>query len=201
MNIYLIRHAQSVTNDTWTWTGQLDVDISEKGIKQIESIKEKFTYPLGDLYISSPLKRCTQTMNLIYKKSPDIYIDELKECSLGILEGQKYTDLTNDENYVKWQKYPDIPIENGESFNQFITRTHKGFNKIIEIAEKGNHKNIIVLMHGNVMRAILHKFVNKEISHKDWEIPNLGIYKLQVNSGRIILSTTYPDFLFNKTGH
>lgn len=197
MKIYLIRHGISVTNEKHMWTGQLDVELSENGIKKIMAVKKRFDFPTGDVYIASPLKRCIQTTELIYGRRPDVFIDELMECSLGVLEGTPYSDLTDDTNYINWQKYPDsIPFAEGESFNQFLERTHRGFEKVLELSEVKNYNKVVIILHGNVMRSILHGYVAPAIPHKEWKIPNIGVYELEVAERRVVSYKTMPEFLF-----
>ena len=198
MKIYLVRHGISVTNEKHMWTGQLDVELSENGIRGIKAAKEKFEFPEGDIYVASPLKRCVQTMELIYNRKPDFYINEFKECSLGVLEGTAYTDLTDDTNYLNWQKYPDtIPFAEGESFNQFLERTHRGFEKVLDLAVEKKYNKVVIVLHGNVMRSILHGYADPAIPHKEWKIPNAGVYELEVSGGRVVSYKAMPEFLFN----
>lgn len=197
MKIYLVRHGISVTNEKHMWTGQLDVELSENGINGIKAVKEKFEFPEGDVYVASPLKRCIQTTELIYGRKPDIFIDDLMECSLGVLEGTPYSDLTDDTNYINWQKYPDtIPFAEGESFNQFLERTHRGFENVLAIAEEKNYNKVVIVLHGNVMRSILHGYADTSVPHKEWKIPNAGVYELEVSGGQVVSYRQMPEFLF-----
>lgn len=52
-------------------------------------------------------------------------------------------------------------------------------------------------MHGNVMRALLHRFADRNIPHSEWRIPNGGMYVLDFKAdGSAALWSTAPDFLF-----
>ena len=58
--------------------------------------------------------------------------------------------------------------------------------------------SVSVMLHGNVMRAILHRFADRLIPHSEWQIPNGGLYELNVSDGGMVLSYSQkPDFLFS----
>ena len=107
MKIYLIRHALSIANSLKIWTGQMDVDLSAAGIAEQRALSKRFQYPSADIYVSSPLLRCTHSLKLLYGRDADILMPEFMECSLGILEGKSYTNLNDDDNYLAWLREPD----------------------------------------------------------------------------------------------
>jgi len=198
MKIYLIRHALSLANDRGVWTGQLDVDLSLSGIKRQKEIMERFSYPEGELYFSSPLLRCVNSMYLIYGRSADFLLPELSECALGKLEGQPYTNLNDDVNYLDWLNQPYKSPPDGESFCHFTERVENGFMRVVSISNDAGAQKIVAMMHGNVMRAVLHRFAENSIPHSAWKIPNGGLYCLDIplRDGKISSWRQMPDFLF-----
>lgn len=187
MNVFLIRHGRSTANDKGLWTGQTDVSLSQKGIRDLQMNKKIFPYPEGDFYVTSPLKRCIETMEVLYGRAPDVQIADFLECSLGILEGTEYTDLTDDSNYTYWLEHPEeTPFAEGESFSNFKKRTANGFKKMLAIMKERNKKKAVVVMHGNVIRSILNQFADNKIAHKDWLIPNGVIWKLDIKEDKIV---------------
>lgn len=57
-----------------------------------------------------------------------------------------------------------------------------------------------VVLHGNVMRAVLHAFADPGIAHSDWKIPNGGFYNIDVDSAEICMSHhggNYPKTFSN----
>lgn len=198
MKIYLIRHALSLSNMQNIWTGQTDVDLSEEGIREQLQICGRYSYPDVELCISSPLRRCTHSMEIIYGKKPDVTIAQFMECSLGILEGQSYTNLNDDPNYLSWITSPNTAILGGESFSDFILRTEKGFTDMVKMLKEKDINSASVMLHGNVMRAILHRFADRFIPHSEWQIPNGGLYELNVSDDGVVLSYAQkPYFLFS----
>ncbi|MDO5562756.1 MAG: histidine phosphatase family protein [Synergistaceae bacterium] len=200
MKIYMIRHALSTSNGSHTWTGQTDVPLSEAGIAAQKELLKKYNYPEGDIYFSSPLLRCTQTLDIIYGHGADILMPEFMECSLGILEGRPYTNLNDDPNYLAWIGEPDKPIPNGESFNTFRERAELGFIKMVSAIADRNAKTAVAVMHGNVMRAILHRFADASVPHDEWKIPNGGVYRLDISdeTREVTAWSSAPGFLFDR---
>lgn len=196
MRIYLARHALSVSNDEGTWTGQQNVGLSARGIKAQKELNLRFAYPKADVYFSSPLTRCLETLYLIYQRKPDIIVHDFAECSLGILEGVKYTNLDNDENYVDWIKNPDVAIEKGESFNNFKKRTERGFYEVISECHKKNADSAFIMTHGNVMRSVLSRFADSSVSFDSWKIPNGGLYEMMMKNDSCLSLRQLPEFLF-----
>lgn len=199
MKIYLIRHAQSLSNEANIWTGQLDIPLSPQGAEEQRKLCGRFAYPEAEIYFSSPLLRCTQSLEIIYGRSPDHILPEFSECSLGILEGKQYTNLDNDPNYISWTTSPGKQIEGGESFNSFTERVCDGFEKLLSSLKSNEISSAAGMMHGNVMRAILHRFADPGIPHWHWRIPNGGMYILDFITERKLSSwSTAPGFIFRK---
>ena len=196
MKIYLIRHALSIANSLKIWTGQMDVDLSAAGIAEQRALSKRFQYPSADIYVSSPLLRCTHSLKLLYGRDADILMPEFMECSLGILEGKKYTNLNDDKNYVEWLNTPDKPIPDGESFNSFSERAAFGFCKVIRLMCERGVSSAAIMLHGNVMRAILHAHADSSIPHSSWKIPNGGVYELETDGESVISWSHSPKYLF-----
>ncbi|MDO5114579.1 MAG: histidine phosphatase family protein [Synergistaceae bacterium] len=199
MKIYLIRHALSTANSRALWTGQSDAGLSRRGIEAQRAMCARFDYPRCELYFSSPLIRCIQSLRLIYGRGADFELPELSECDLGELTGKPYTNLDDDPNYLLWTGSPDrLPPWGGESFAQFRLRAESGFAMLLDICRRMGAESAAAMMHGNVMRAALHRFADGDIEHGLWKIPNGGVYLLDFGESleRARSWSAMPDFLF-----
>ena len=199
MKIHLIRHAQSLANAEHVWTGQRDIPLSPLGISEQEKLCGLYKYPEAEIYFSSPLSRCTRSLEIIYGRPADILAPMLSECALGILEGRPYTNLDDDPQYTEWLANPERPVEGGESFAGFTRRVCSGFDALIKELLARGVKSAAGTMHGNVMRAVLHRFADEKIPHDKWPIPNGGVYTLTLDTNGAVTSIkTEPEFLFGK---
>lgn len=197
MKVHLIRHAQSTANALHEWTGWRDAGLSDTGRREQLDLCARFKYPKADIYFTSPLKRCVESFRLIYRREPDLLCNMLKECALGILEGKKYTNLNDDPQYVAWLATPDLPIEGGESFSEFTGRVCAGFALLTAELRARGVESAAGVMHGNVMRALLHRFADEKIQHGEWQIPNGGVYTLKFDEKGFCTGwETTPAFLF-----
>lgn len=202
MRIYMIRHAQSTANSQKVWTGQTNAGLSAEGASALRAVCARFAYPRCDLYFSSPLRRCTESMEIIYGRAADYELAELAECDMGELAGVPYTSLDDDPNYFAWIGSPEeTPPWKGESFGDFRRRAERGFVRILEICRERKAESAAAVMHGDVMRAVLHRFADPSVAHGDWKIPNGGAYALDFGTDEAALKcTTLPDFLFGDAG-
>lgn len=201
MRVFLLRHGRTAANDSRVWTGRRDFGLSAEGAEEIKMICLRCDYPRGDIYFSSPLRRCAESMEIVYGRPADYSLPEFMECSLGSLEGKKYTNLDDDRDYISWIKNPDLSRHGGESFGQFTFRVRAGFLKMMEISERAGVKNVTAVLHGNVMRAILHGFVDVTLAHQSWKIPNCGGYLFDFEDTSsscpgLLQYEKIPEFLF-----
>ncbi len=118
--IVLIRHGESVWNKENRFTGWVDVDLTEEGVKEAhdagKSLKEKgFTF---DLAYSSDLKRVTRTLDIILDELNEQNIEvrrswRLNERHYGALQGlnKSETAIKYGETQVhSWRRGFDVPI-------------------------------------------------------------------------------------------
>lgn len=65
MDIYITRHGQTDWNVDHKVQGKADIDLNSVGIEQAKSTKQKLDNEKIDLIICSPLKRASQTADVI----------------------------------------------------------------------------------------------------------------------------------------
>ncbi len=95
----LIRHGLTPWNESGQFQGQTDIELSEQGIKQAETIQERFVKHNFDFVYASPLKRAKQTAEIALPNRDIIFDDRLKEVNFGIFEGY---DLAANQQRPEW---------------------------------------------------------------------------------------------------
>lgn len=200
MKLFLLRHARSAANERQVWTGQSDPELSPEGIAEQLEACSRYDYPQCGIYFASPLKRCTASLEIVYGRKADRLLTELMECSLGSLEGKRYSNLDDDVNYLSWIKQPELCPHGGESFSGFTARARAGFRKMVEICVSERAASACAVLHGNVMRAILSGFVDQSLPHFAWEIPNCGGYLFDFDKTleKPLSYEKIPAFLFRQ---
>ncbi len=156
LNIYLLRHGQTEQNLKGFYYGNLDVDITSKGIKQIEYISNKVKNVTFDKIYVSNMKRALSSASIISRNKDISFIRDkrLNEMNLGVFEGKSYEDIQREypKEFQKWSddwKYYAPP--EGESYVDFYERVKVFFQEILKLEDE----NVLLVTHGGVIRSIL----------------------------------------------
>ena len=188
--LILTRHGQSTWNAENRFTGWVDVDLSEKGIleaKKSGQLIKNLNINI-DVSYTSFLKRAIKTLTAILQEnSLELKFNtswELNERHYGALQGLDKIDTAKkygEKQVHEWRRgyktkppliekdskfdpgqdeaYEDIDIALplGESLEDVVARVESTLNEIIELSE---NKNVLVVAHGNSIRAMLKTIEN-----------------------------------------
>ncbi len=155
--IYLIRHGQSIGNQSEVFLGHTDMDLSPLGYRQAEkTAKYLNTLHINKVYTSDLLRSyntCNEYLKLS-KKTVEKKLD-LREIYAGEWEGKEYSVLKTKykESYDVWLN--DIgkaqPL-NGESIQDVQKRM---VNCITEIAKENDGKTVAIFTHACALRCFI----------------------------------------------
>jgi probable phosphoglycerate mutase len=147
---YFARHGETDWNKANKVMGQIDIPLNKVGLEQAQVISEKMVHLDISHIFSSPLKRATQTAEIIAKatNTPITVIEELKNAFAGIMEGQ---DRGNGKWLEDWRMGSDI--EGAESWSEFTSRVSIGLKKAL--AQAIDKKPILIVGHGPTYWALL----------------------------------------------
>jgi 2,3-bisphosphoglycerate-dependent phosphoglycerate mutase len=182
--LILVRHGQSIWNDRNLFTGWVDIPLSQKGIFEALNAGEKLSKFNIDIVYTSKLARAIQTALIILskidtQKTPIIFHSKgkmkkwsnyannielipiiqkkaLNERYYGTLQGlnKKEVGIKYGEQQLKlWRRSFDVAPPSGESLKDNLERTLPFFEKRI-IPDLDNNKNVLIVAHGNSLRAI-----------------------------------------------
>lgn len=151
---YFIRHGETDWNKQGLWQGSTDTDLNDDGRAQAEASILK----LSDLgltrIVTSPLKRCLQTTDIINTvlKLPVEQHENLRERCFGKLNGKHRDEIGDIEDYD-----PDeYQVERKTSVIQRATT-------VIEASfVKYPREKILFVSHGGVFRAVHVHFCGEE---------------------------------------
>ena len=155
--LYLARHGETTTSSEFRYVGHMDVDITENGVEQMKSLRDRLMNEDLHALFSSDLLRSrkgAEIISSIHEIEPMAHAD-FREINLGIWEG-----LTREEIIAKFpedyeRRLQDLAyssIQNGESFKDLQVRVVKRLSVILN---EWKGKNIVLLAHGGVNRVIL----------------------------------------------
>ncbi|MCE9631413.1 MAG: histidine phosphatase family protein [Planctomycetia bacterium] len=166
---YLIRHGESVSNAAGRVQGQEDVELSESGRAQAQTVATwsrallatADAPPIEELW-SSPLRRARETAEAIAAATGlPLRIDErLCELHAGIFQGHLWADLETrfPEVVARWRSGDaDFAIPGGESRTELAARGRAAIESLAARSARG----MFVVAHGGILTAALGSLVGK----------------------------------------
>ena len=156
----LIRHGKTEANEKHLYCGKSNISLSEKGIKELNDIKNLIKYPEYNKFFSSGAKRANETLEILYPKKVYYEINEFWEYDFGDFEMKSYEMLKENKEYINWitDKDGQVSCPNGESKIQYRKRIKEAFNKFIEKCYKEGIGTAVLVCHGGTIGTILEIF-------------------------------------------
>ena len=172
MKLHLIRHGMTLYNKEGRYIGWSDIPLHKQGVEQLKKYLQTKNYPKGDIYLVSPMKRCVETLEILYPNVEKIQENEkLKEINFGDWEGKSYEELKDDNSYSNWlSDFVKNTPPNGEKFLEFEKRIEDTYYDLVKKYEK-NHKDIVIVTHGGVIRVLMSKLIHNNRDIFYWKVP------------------------------
>ncbi len=169
MELYIIRHGETVWNSQNRLQGSCDIDLNENGrLKAIKLGNEIDSIPFDKIYVS-PLIRAYETACLIRgRRNIQIIRDErLREISFGEMEGRCYDEVIDEKSpFSYFFTNPDlyVPAKNAESLEDLCRRT-KAF--IIDEIEPQHQtaQRIMIVAHGALNKGLMSYLEKNDLAH------------------------------------
>lgn len=142
LQVYLVRHGETLWNVQQRIQGHSDSPLTEKGQYQASLVAQRVQH-LGITHIiSSDLGRTRQTASIISKGSGSdclVLTDpRLRELNMGILEQREMRSLNQQEEYWRRQVINGTPggrIPDGESLQELTGRMLAALNACLRLPE------------------------------------------------------------------
>jgi len=185
--LYLVRHGQVVGFEQLRAIGHTDVDITEVGKIQMESLAERLRVVNIQAIYSSDLKRAETGARIIGRHHDVRHFirPELRELYFGEWDGMPMVEINDDFPGEMERRRKDIknyrPPGGGENMTDLSQRVMPCFQKILE-EQKG--KEILVVAHGGVNRIILCNALGIDL---------MNIFNIQQDYGCLNIIDYYPD--------
>lgn len=161
--VVFIRHGKTTGNLEKRYIGRTDEDLCETGKNELM----KINYPKCNNIVSSPLKRCIQSAEIIYPDKKIIIDENLRETDFGIFEGKNYSELCKNPDYRNWiDGKSEIP--NGEISENFKKRCCNAFYNVM----KNAYRKTAFIVHGGVIMAVFEKYGFPKKSFYDYQVSN-----------------------------
>lgn len=160
MELYIIRHGETVWNKKRLLQGSTDIELSEKGIELAKVTSDKISDVNFDKIYSSPLVRAHRTAEIMKgDRNIEIIKDErLRELNFGANEGHNSLELQADENnpFHYFFSQPELytPAEGGETLEHICERAKDFLEDIIE-PHAEQLERVMIVAHGAMNKALM----------------------------------------------
>lgn len=182
--IHLIRHGITQGNLLGQYVGRTDLPLAQEGIDRLEDLKRRSPYPTAQVYYSSPLKRCTQTLNILYPGVQSIVVDDFRECDFGDWEGKTADELSGSAEFAEWMESGRaVTPPNGETGGEFMQRVCAAFEKVVEGMLRSGTSSAVIVAHGGTIMSILSAYGLPRAEFYDWMTENGCGYSLRITPG------------------
>ena len=160
MEIYIIRHGETVWNKSRLLQGIRDIPLCEAGINIAKERAKELENIDFDVIYSSPLSRAYETACIIRgdRNIEIIKDDRLREVNFGVNEGQSAIELQKDKANPFCKFFDDpanyVAPENGEDLKQVCKRTKEFMEQVIE-PQKDKLNRVLIAGHGAMNKGIM----------------------------------------------
>jgi probable phosphoglycerate mutase len=167
-SLVFLRHGQTDWNKQRLCIGQVDVPLNETGRHQATAAAKSAMLECVSGIVCSPLARAKETGKIVSNLTglPLTLVDELKECRLGVWEGQVEESLSMFDPWLAGET-PD----GAESWSAFCDRVVYG----IELAFRSFERPLVV-SHSGVLWA-LKTVAGRSLAN---EPPNGGLVEIEL---------------------
>jgi len=177
MNLYVVRHGETVWNLEKKVQGITDIPLTDKGRKEAEELQVLIKTLNLDVVISSPLERTRETAKILVNSCLPINIDDrIKERDWGMNEGALIDTV---DTWDCWDVILNTKVQNIECIQDFMYRVS---NFIEEIKIKYKDKNVLIVTHSAVSRVIHYLLgtIPEDANLSRIDIPNLRIIEYKI---------------------
>lgn len=183
MRIIFIRHGRTSGNAEKRYIGRTDEPLSAEGMADISRKK----YPPAGGVVTSPMRRCIETVQIIYPDCTPVLCEELRECDFGDFEGKNYLELNGNAAYQQWiDSGGEGCFPNGESPADFRKRCTEGFLRTVE--SFGEKDAIAYVVHGGTIMSVLSELAEPKGSYFDYHRENGCGYVTTWDGRRLIIT-------------
>ena len=181
--IHLIRTGKTSGGILKQYVGQNDLPLCDSGIQNLRILRENNLYPPADMIYSSPLRRCRQTVEILY---PDTFVDYhpgLMDMNLGEFEGKTFEELRGEKEFSLWieNSFENTP-PGGEDAATFVQRLVGTLDDIFRQMTEERITSIAVVTHGGVIMTLLAAVGLPKMPLHEWAVDNGCGYTVQMTT-------------------
>lgn len=185
LELWLVRHGETLWNRERRIQGQSRNPLSEKGIKQARRLGVRLLEEAFDTVYASDLPRALQTAHLALPGAEITQDTRLREVSRGVLEGKIDAELSPEEVRVREEMRRDrygYRPERGENFADVAARVQAWLDDLPK------ESRVVTFTHGGVIHTTL-RLVLETPGPTAWDfaVNNASITRFYFHSGRVTI--------------
>ncbi|MDY5326248.1 MAG: histidine phosphatase family protein [Gemmiger sp.] len=168
--LHLIRHGLTAGNLDGRYIGSgTDLPLCDEGRAQLAELKGQFPYPQVPLVFTSPLRRATETAQILFPDAKIVALDDLKEMNFGKFENRPVTELVKDPEFAAWMDPSSREVPEGaEDRKAFFDRTSNMLMKMFEYQLKTHTVEAACITHGGVIMNMMASHVLPSARPEEW---------------------------------
>ncbi len=186
LELWLIRHGETVWNAEHRMQGQRDAPLSDWGLAQAARLGSRLQHTSFDHVFSSDSGRARRTAEIAlpgYEITTDV---RLRELSYGSLEGKVHAEFAHAEAaaFAAHRRDPyAVPMPEGESWQDLDVRINTWLS---ELPSEGR---VAAFSHGGTVRGILFT-VTGVPKNREWDIffGNTSVTRLRLGKTPMVIS-------------
>ena len=196
--LIFIRHGQSTYNLEHRYTGQLDIPLTEKGVRQAEITAEYVlkNYKIDAIY-SSDLSRSVNTAKPIADAlGLPIKTDaRLREIHAGDWQDRLFSEIkeTCKEEYDKYVSSGGcVRTPNGESLEDVLNRTYAA---VLDIIRENEGKTVLISSHNGPIKTLAVPFLGQKLPDTK-SVSNNSVTEVDCDGGKYtVVKLGYDEHL------
>ena len=155
--LHLIRHGLTAGNLQGLYIGSgSDLPLCDEGRAQLKTLKKDFDYPVVPLVFTSPMRRATETAEILFPGVRQIELDDLREMAFGKFEGRAVQELVKDPEFAQWMDPTSRTVPAGaEDRQMFFNRTSSMLMKMFEYMLRTHTEEAACVTHGGVIATLM----------------------------------------------
>lgn len=179
--IHFIRHGMTTGNEEGRYVGHQDLSLSLQGQEELEYLRSTCVYPDPAVVFTSPLKRCTETCEILFPDVKPVIIRDLIEYNFGEFEGHTAEELQEHDEFITWLSGGmDAAPPYGESNAEFGARIQSALESIIDGLMKTGITEAAVVTHGGIISALMALYAIPEAPMNEWATMNGAGYTVRI---------------------
>lgn len=177
LEIIFIRHGETDWNAGRRIMGPSPVPLNDRGISQIQRLKDLFSEVSFDAIYTSPLVRATQSAEIL-QEGRDISLhktEQLTEINYGPWVGQTFDEISSTKEFRDYFLRPHLAkVPEGEDLQQVTKRACDFVESLKKQGNRTRPYRAIAVSHADVIKSILIHYLG---------LPLKEFHRLRIDNG------------------